>query len=81
MNENTSSLQRGEEGPPSYIWEALDVLGVARIDHGIRSMEDQVLVARLAREKTALTVCPLSNLRLRVVDDLRAAPAGSLQFQ
>src|SRR6202035_1893013 len=68
------SAHAGEEGPPSYIWEALDVLGVARIDHGIRSMEDQVLVARLAREKTALTVCPLSNLRLRVVDDLAKHP-------
>ena len=57
------SAHAGEEGPPSYIWEALDVLGVARIDHGIRSMEDQVLVGRLARDKTPLTVCPLSNLR------------------
>ena len=54
--------------------KTLDVLGVARIDHGIRSMEDQVLVGRLAREKTALTVCPLSNLRLRVVDDLAKHP-------
>jgi adenosine deaminase len=68
------SAHAGEEGPPSYIWEALDVLGVARIDHGIRSMEDEVLVGRLAREKTALTVCPLSNLRLRVVDDLAHHP-------
>src|SRR6266545_4801939 len=68
------SAHAGEEGPPSYVWEALDVLGVARIDHGIRSMEDQVLVGRLAREKTALTVCPLSNLRLRVVDDLAKHP-------
>src|SRR5882724_7115734 len=68
------SAHAGEEGPPSYIWEALDVLGVARIDHGIRSMEDQVLVGRLARDKTALTVCPLSNLRLKVVDDLAKHP-------
>src|ERR1700704_48045 len=68
------SAHAGEEGPPSYVWEALDELGVARIDHGIRSMEDQVLVARLAREKTALTVCPLSNLRLKVVDDLAKHP-------
>jgi len=60
----------GEEGPPSYVWEALDVLGVERIDHGNRSLEDEVLVGRLARERMALTVCPLSNLRLRVVDDL-----------
>lgn len=64
----------GEEGPPSYVWEALDLLGVARIDHGIRSVEDQALVGRLARERVALTVCPLSNLRLRVVDDLAHHP-------
>ena len=64
----------GEEGPPSYVWEALDVLGVGRIDHGNRSLEDDALVARLARERTALTVCPLSNLRLQVVGDLAAHP-------
>jgi adenine deaminase len=64
------SAHAGEEGPPSYVWEALDVLGVARIDHGNRSMEDQTLVRRLARDQVPLTVCPLSNLRLRVVDDL-----------
>jgi adenine deaminase len=64
----------GEEGPPSYIWEALDVLGVARTDHGNRSMEDQALVGRLAREKVALTMCPLSNLWLRVVEDLAKHP-------
>jgi adenosine deaminase len=68
------SAHAGEEGPPSYVWEALDVLGVARIDHGIRSMEDQALVGRLAREGVPLTVCPLSNLRLRVVDDLAHHP-------
>jgi adenosine deaminase len=68
------SAHAGEEGPPDYIWEALDVLGVGRIDHGNRSMEDPALVGRLAREKTALTVCPLSNLRLRVVDDLTKHP-------
>jgi adenine deaminase len=60
----------GEEGPPSYVWEALDVLGVKRIDHGNRSLEDDSLVARLAGERMALTVCPLSNLRLRVIDGL-----------
>jgi adenine deaminase len=60
----------GEEGPPSYVWEALDVLGVKRVDHGNRSLEDNSLVARLAGERMALTVCPLSNLRLRVVEDL-----------
>ena len=68
------SAHAGEEGPPSYVWEALDVLGVARIDHGIRSMEDPALVGRLAREGVPLTVCPLSNLRLRVVDDLAHHP-------
>ncbi len=68
------SAHAGEEGPPSYVWEALDVLGVERIDHGIRSMEDQALVGRLAREGLPLTVCPLSNLRLRVVDDLAHHP-------
>jgi adenine deaminase len=64
----------GEEGPPSYVWEALDVLGVGRIDHGNRSLQDATLVGRLARERMALTVCPLSNLRLRVVEDLKAHP-------
>jgi len=64
----------GEEGPPQYVWEALDVLGVDRIDHGNRSLEDAALVARLARDRVALTVCPLSNLRLRVVNDLRQHP-------
>ena len=64
----------GEEGPPEYVWEALDVLGVDRVDHGNRSLEDSALVARLARERMALTVCPLSNLRLCVVDDLRRHP-------
>jgi adenosine deaminase len=64
----------GEEGPPSYIWEALDVLGVGRIDHGNRSLDDATLIARLARERMALTVCPLSNLRLRVIDDLTRHP-------
>jgi adenine deaminase len=64
----------GEEGPPGYVWEALDVLGVGRIDHGNRSLDDQALVGRLARERMALTVCPLSNLRLRVVDDLAHHP-------
>jgi adenosine deaminase len=64
----------GEEGPPSYVWEALDVLGVKRIDHGNRSLEDNSLVTRIAGERTALTVCPLSNLRLRVVGDLAHHP-------
>ena len=64
----------GEEGPPAYIWEALDVLGVDRIDHGHRALEDASLVARLVHDNMALTVCPLSNLRLAVVDDMRRHP-------
>jgi len=64
----------GEEGPPSYVWEALDVLGVGRVDHGNRSLEDDVLVGRLVRERMALTMCPLSNLRLRVIDDIAHHP-------
>jgi len=60
----------GEEGPPAYIIGALDVLKVERIDHGVRSEEDPALMERLAREKMPLTVCPLSNLKLCVVDDM-----------
>jgi adenosine deaminase len=57
----------GEEGGPDYVREALDLLGVERVDHGVRSMEDPGLVARLRDEQIALTVCPLSNVALRVV--------------
>ena len=64
----------GEEGPPEYVWEALDILGVERIDHGNRALEDDALVARLRDDRIPLTVCPLSNLELRVVDDLAAHP-------
>jgi adenosine deaminase len=60
----------GEEGPPAYIWSALDVLHVERIDHGVRSLEDPVLTRRLAAEGMALTVCPLSNIKLRVFDEM-----------
>jgi adenine deaminase len=60
----------GEEGPPSYIYEALDLLKVDRVDHGVRSIEDPALVTRLADTRVALTVCPLSNLKLCVFDDL-----------
>ncbi len=60
----------GEEGPPAYIEEALDLLHVRRIDHGVRCVEDPLLVARLARERMPLTVCPLSNIRLRVFDSM-----------
>ena len=61
----------GEEGPPEYIWEALDLLKVNRIDHGVRSEEDDKLMARLIAEKMPLTVCPLSNLKLCVIDDMQ----------
>src|SRR5262249_2538372 len=64
----------GEEGPPEYVWEAIDLLGVDRIDHGNRSLEDEALVRRLARDRTPLTLCPLSNLRLRVIDDMAHHP-------
>ena len=64
----------GEEGPPVYVWEALDVLHVDRIDHGNRSLEDEALVRRLADERMTLTVCPLSNLKLCVVADIREHP-------
>lgn len=60
----------GEEGPPEYIWEALDLLKVSRIDHGVRSLEDEELVTRLAAEKVPLTVCPLSNIKLCVFDKM-----------
>ena len=62
----------GEEGPAAYIREALDLLHVERIDHGVHCEDDPALVAELARRQIPLTVCPLSNLELRVVDDLRA---------
>lgn len=54
----------GEEGPPEYIWEALDLLQVERIDHGVRCLEDKNLIARLVAEQVPLTVCPLSNVKL-----------------
>ena len=61
----------GEEGPPAYIASALDVLHVERIDHGVRVLEDAALTARVAREQIALTVCPLSNTKLRVFDRMQ----------
>jgi adenine deaminase len=61
----------GEEGPPEYIWEALDQLKIKRIDHGVRAMEDERLMKRIISEKIPLTVCPLSNLKLCVVKNLR----------
>ncbi len=60
----------GEEGPPEYIWQALDLLKVSRIDHGVRCVEDTRLVERLAAEQTPLTICPLSNVKLRVFDSI-----------
>lgn len=68
----------GEEGPPAYVWEALDVLRVDRIDHGNRALEDPALVKRLAAQGMTLTVCPLSNLKLCVVDDLQAHPLKTM---
>jgi adenosine deaminase len=60
----------GEEGPPEYIWQALDLLKVNRIDHGVRAAEDPKLLDRLADEQMPLTVCPLSNIKLRVFPDM-----------
>ena len=60
----------GEEGPPEYIWEALDLLKVKRIDHGVRCLEDEKLVDRLVKEQIPLTVCPLSNIKLCVFEKL-----------
>ncbi len=68
----------GEEGPPAYVWEALDMLGVDRVDHGVRCLEDEALVARLVADRTPLTVCPLSNVRLRVVDRLEDHPLPAM---
>jgi adenosine deaminase len=68
----------GEEGPPEYIWEALDLLGVERVDHGVRCLEDSALVERLRSERIPLTVCPLSNVRLRVVPALAQHPLPAM---
>jgi len=64
----------GEEGPPEYVWEALDVLHIDRIDHGNRALEDAELVKRIVKDGLALTVCPLSNLRLCGVRDMKDHP-------
>lgn len=64
----------GEEGPPEYIWAALDVLGAERIDHGVRCLEDPALVERLVKEQIPLTVCPQSNLKLKVVERMEEHP-------
>ncbi|MFJ8533519.1 adenosine deaminase [Streptomyces sp. NPDC093591] len=68
----------GEEGPPAYITEALDILGVERVDHGLRCVEDPALVERLVRERVPLTLCPLSNVRLRTVDVLAEHPLPAM---
>lgn len=68
----------GEEGPPDYVWEALNLLGVLRIDHGNRSLEDPLLVEELVKRKIPLTVCPLSNLKLKVVTDITRHPLAEM---
>ena len=68
----------GEEGGPDYVAEALDVLGVERIDHGIRALEDPALVDRLREERIPLTVCPLSNVALRAVDRIEDHPLRTM---
>ena len=71
----------GEEGPPEYVWQALNVLHVSRIDHGIRSLEDPELVDYLVKHRIPLTVCPLSNVRLKVIDRIEDHPlAKMLEF-
>jgi adenine deaminase len=64
----------GEEGPPDYVWEALDVLKIDRIDHGNRALEDDALVQRIVADGQTLTVCPLSNLKLCVIHDIAESP-------
>ena len=68
----------GEEGPPEYIYEALDILHIDRIDHGNRCLEDEKLVARIVENGLTLTVCPLSNLSLCVVKDLKQHPLKNM---
>lgn len=69
----------GEEGPAAYVSEALDELGVERIDHGVQCMTDDTLVERLKREQTVLTVCPLSNVSLGIVDRMAAHPLPAMR--
>jgi len=68
----------GEEGPPEYVWEALNILGVSRIDHGNRSLENPQLIAELVKRKMPLTICPLSNLKLKVVTDMTQHPLAEM---
>ena len=60
----------GEEGPPEYMWEALNLLNVKRIDHGVQCLKDEKLVEKLSKNQVPLTVCPLSNIKLKVFDKL-----------
>ena len=68
----------GEEGPAEYVWEALNLLNVSRIDHGNRSLEDRSLIEELVKRQMPLTVCPLSNLKLKVVKDIRQHPLAEM---
>ena len=70
----TAVAHAGEEGPPANVADSLDLLGVVRVDHGNAALRDPALTARLARERTPLTMCPLSNLRLKGIPDLGQAP-------
>lgn len=73
-----SVAHAGEEGPTEYIYEALDLLKISRLDHGNTSLQDEMLVKRLVDEKMALTICPLSNLKLQVVKDLKNHPLKTM---
>ena len=68
----------GEEGPPKYIWQALDLLQVRRIDHGVHRIEDERLMERLVADQIPLTVCPLSNVKLRIFPSLEQHDVGRL---
>jgi len=68
----------GEEGPAEYIWEALDVLNVVRIDHGNRCLSDEALVERLVKEQIPLTLCPTSNVALKVIDKMEEHPVAKM---
>jgi adenosine deaminase len=73
-----TTCHAGEEGPASYVWEALDLCHVDRIDHGVAAATDPALVERLVRDQVPLTMCPVSNLRLKVVPDLASHPIRGL---
>ena len=69
-NEFITVAHAGEEGPPEYIWEALNLLNVSRIDHGVQCLKDEILVEILTKNQIPLTVCPLSNIKLKVFNTL-----------